>query len=211
MATVPLDVFLPEIAPNVVGCPEPLIKNALVTAAREFCSRTLCWQVSLPKVELSDGDFPYSIPTPTDGDLARVLSVRTDYLNLSPTTVSMLDNIVNWEEHFGAPGLFYITPTGKLVLYPRLSEPIEIRVTAAYTVSFDAAQLEDLLFNYWRDAIVSGTLKYLQAMPNKGWSNPDHAMIHGSRFENGMKMCAAEVLRGAHMMSGTVVQMRPAV
>lgn len=211
MATVSLDVFLPEITPIVIGCPEPLIKNALLTAAREFCSRTLCWQVSLPKVELSDSDFPYSIPTPPDGDLARVLSVRTDYFRLSPTTVNILDNMANWEDHIGAPRMFYLTPTGALVLYPRLSEPTEVRVTAAYTVSFDATQLEDMLFNYWRDAIVSGTLKYLQAMPNKGWSNPDHAMIYGSRFENGMKICAAEMLRGAHAMSGAVVQMRPAV
>lgn len=110
MATVSLDSFLSELSPHVTGCPNPLITHALVTAATDFCTRTLVWQERLAAVAVTKLSFPYTIPAAAHATPVKVLTAQAGDVILTPTSYAALDTSHDWDTAEGAPYGFLITP-----------------------------------------------------------------------------------------------------
>jgi len=211
MATVDLSVFLPELATHVAGCPNPLITNALTTAATEFCTRTLCWQERLAAVDVTKSSFPYTIPVASHAahaTLVRVMAAQIENLILKPTSYEDLDHLPAWDTQEGTPYGFLITSQGTLLAYPLPSEATTLRLTVALTVERAATVLEEFLYIRWRDVLVHGALRILHAMPDKPWSKPDLVGLHTKPFEQGVAAARVEANR-SQMVANQAVQMRP--
>jgi len=208
MATVALTTFLPEITPHVPGCPEPVILNALVTAATEFCTRTLAWQERIASVQVTSGSFPYDIDVDTHAALARVMSVTVGTLKLTPTSYAALDQTTNWDTQTGTPVSFLIQSDGDLLVYPLPSESMALTMTISNTVARSATVLEKFLHTRWRDVLVAGALRIIHAMPDKSWSKPDMVALHTQKFEQGVTAASVDRNR-SQMVSTQAVIMRP--
>ena len=209
MATVSVDLFVPEIAPSVLGCPEPLIKEAIVASVRDFCEQSQFWRERPSAVTVTDASFPYSIPAPAHGEFNRVLSLHCGTAKLVPTSYDDLDAVPEWDTHTGDPAAFLITHDDRLVLYPRLAGEKDMRMTVVYTAARGATVVEEVLYKRWRDAIVSGALAKLMAMPDKGWSKPDMVGLHGSRFANGVQEARVEADTSNRAKGSMSVSPRP--
>jgi len=209
MATVALDVFLPELNPHVMGCPEPVVRNALRTAATEFCRRTLCWQARLPAVEVSAASFPYAIPVGAHALLARVLSVRLGLLKLGPTNYEALDQLHDWDTQLGSASHYLVEPDDTLVVFPLPAVASDLRVTVAYGVARDATVLEDFLYDQHRDALVHGALRLLTAMPDRSWSRPSDVLYHTAKFEQAVQATRIDVKSNSRAPGDLRVTPRP--
>lgn len=195
MATVALSVFLPELNPRVMGCPEPVVTNALRTAATEFCRRTLCWQERLAAVAVTSISFPYAIPVPVHAELSRVMAVHVGLAKLYPTNYEALDVVYDWDTRLGAPSHFLVEPDDTLVVYPLPEVSSDLRMTVAYGVARDATVLEDFLYKQHRDTLVDGALRLLTAQPDRPWSRPNDVAGHSVKFEQGVQAARIDINR----------------
>lgn len=208
MATVALDVFLPYIKPKVPGCPDPLVKSALVTAATDFCTRSLIWHERLAAVSVTGGSFPYTVPVSAHAELIRLLSAYAGTGKMTPATYAELDTVYDWYTQTGTPSRYLFDASGRLVAYPLPDTAMDLRLRIANTVARDATVLEDFLYTRWRDELAHGAIARLVAEPNRAWSNAEQYVLHANKFEQGVTKARIEAERNLSTNDAHVT-MRP--
>lgn len=73
---VDLEVFLPDIEPELPRCPMPVIENRIRDAIIDACERANIWRWHHPEILLKAGVTDYSLLTPTSDSLIHsILSV----------------------------------------------------------------------------------------------------------------------------------------
>jgi hypothetical protein len=162
-------------------------RHALVGAAITLCERALVWQEKQSPVVLEAADFPYVVPTPDHGRLARINAVVVDGVRIAPTTVDHLDSTGAWEDVRGPMAAYFTTPDMVLRVYPTPVAPASVQVTAAYAPQRDATVLEAFLHDVWYDTLVAGALWKLLGMPQQPWTNGDVAEHYRVTFEQALR------------------------
>lgn len=175
MATA-LSAFTPYIAPDVPGCPEPMIDDAVRRAAIEFCerSRALRERIAFNTVASQD----YVTIAPTGGDVAHLYKLMYGDETLKPTTREDFDE----DGDTGQPLEYYIEPPNTLRLYPVPDAIYAMVAHVAVKPDRDATMLDDVLYNNWRDEIAAGAKGMLMKMGNQPWSNPGDAELALATF-----------------------------
>lgn len=206
MATVALDVFLPYINPKVPGCPDPLVKSALVTAATDFCTRSQIWHERLAAVSVTSGSFPYTVPVSSHAELIRLLSAYAGTSKMTPASYAELDTVYDWDTQTGTPSRYLFNASGKLIAYPLPNTAMDLRLRIVNTVARDATVLEDFLYERWRDELVHGALAVLTSQPNRSWSNAEQYVLHANKFEQGVSKARIEAERNLSTNDAYVAQ-----
>lgn len=190
-----LSEFLPEILPQVAGCPNPLAKNAVRNAAITFCERTRAYRKELAAINLvvDTKDYLYTLFTlPTDTVVWRPIRVAvidgTEETKLDPTTPQDLDSdhkYANWRTETGTPFAYYAmagNTTLRVVWTPDTSITGGLFLEAALKPSKAAAEVEDAFFNQFYDDIAAGALGELLSMAGEPWTNAVKAADKLARF-----------------------------
>lgn len=207
MPTVALDVFLPQIRLEVAGCPDPVLKDALLKVATDFCTRSLCWNEPLAAVSVTDTSFPYTIPVAAHATLTRLIAVRAPG-KLHPITYTDLDMVTDWETQKGSPTHYLFDGSGRLILFPLPSVATQMKLRVALTPARGATVLEEFLYTRWRDPLVDGAVAELKAMKDRPWSDPSNVATKSNCFETGVSDATVEARRSYTTVERSV-QMRP--
>lgn len=207
MPTVALDVFLPYIRMEVAGCPDPVLKEALLKVATDFCTRSLCWNEQLTAVSVTDASFPYTLPVAAHATLTRLLAARAPG-KLLPITYTDLDMVTDWETQKGSPSYYLFDGSGRLILFPLPSSAVQMKLRVALTPSRSATVLEEFLYTKWRDALVHGAVAELKSTKDRAWTDIANVPYHFKRFETGLSDATVEAMRSFNT-AGQSVQMRP--
>lgn len=206
-----LDQFLPLMLIELPGCPEPLIRQALLRAADEFCRRTHAWSELQEPIRLEPGVRDYELDVPSGATVSAVLSVHAGSTQLRPVNTTELQRLMpDWHTaQASSPAYYNLVPErGVLSIFPTPSEHAlgSIVVRAAYTPTLSATTLPDFLGQRYMDAITGGAKAILMAILNKPWSNPQLVPLHRGQLDNAMAEAAAEELHGRTVGS---VSLRP--
>lgn len=207
MPTVALDVFLPQIQLAVAGCSEPVLKNALLKVATDFCTRSLCWHERLTAVTVTDTSFPYTIPVAVHATLTRLLAAHAPG-RLWPTTYAGMDAVDNWPTLKGTPTHYLFDASGRLIVYPLPSVATQMTLRAAFTPARGATVVEDFLYTRWRDELVHGAVAELKSMNGQPWTDLANVPYHATRYEAGVSMATTEAKRNL-TTACDAVRMRP--
>lgn len=208
-----LGVFLPYVLPHALGCSEPLAYQALREAAYEFCTRTNIVNQTFTVTSIA-GQAEYDLDVPTQMQLARLLKVAwgTDrWLTISDRwdvddALALRGAVNSYDPTEGDPVAAWAEPeTSVFKVYPVPDREVDgmFTVTASYTPTDTATQLDDVLFNRWRTGVVAGALAYLQMMPGQPFTANTFAR-HRDRFETEIGRATAEARKGAAMTSTRV-------
>lgn len=186
-----LDAFFPYITAEVLGCPDPTLRLALLQTAAEFCRETLAWTEIQDPVSLINGIQDYELDAPAN---SYVLSVRDIWIGnrrLQPRTMQEIAmSVPNWQTTESNEPLFYnqANERGVIRVYPvpqgTTGQAIVIR--AAYVPSISATTLPDFLGNRHIDVIAAGTKARLMMVPGVTWTNPKLGEYHRSIFDDGV-------------------------
>jgi hypothetical protein len=190
-----LSKFFPYLMPQAQGLTEPFAEMMLRQAADEFCRKSRFLREFMD-IRVTPGQADYALSPDTSGaevhdliaDLAghRLQALPPD-LQRSPA------------RHPGHP-LFYTqflqdgTPTLRLIGPPK--HPDVLALTLILRPSAKTAQLPDVLFDEWRETLVSGALARLCATPNQPFSSPDLAGYHRALFADGITQAVARATLG---------------
>lgn len=176
--------FHPIVRLEATDAPLPIIDNAILRAATEFCRRTGIWIEEQDPISTIIDEIQYDLEPPTDSIVDRLLSVVIDGAAIGSARTQDLDkNISNWRTaDSGPPANYYFDTPDILSLRPAPDKVYTIAATMVLRPSSDATTLPDLLLRY-DEAIGFGAITRLLEMGGKSWSNPNGAISYKGQFE----------------------------
>jgi hypothetical protein len=180
MPTALLD-FAKYVRPEVPGCPEIMILDAIKQAGIEFCERTKIAKEVVTITTVAD-EPRYALTTEegTTPDMILVVK-REDAENLDPSSHEEFT-----DEHFdrdsGEPRYYYLDDN-EIVLGMIPSGVEDLDVTVKLRPTEEATTLPDVLANKYKRKIACGAKARLMVMAGKPWSNPAAAQFNESEFQ----------------------------
>ena len=178
-----LIAFASYVRPEVPGCPEIQILDAIRRSGAEFCMRTSVSRQTVSVVTapgVSSYDLVGLLPTGFMPDkVQRVQDSTMQYLQAAS------------EEEFdrrflrtqsGTPRYYYLDGSQLVVGYkPTGVDTLTVRVKTR--VSEAATQLPDELYERYHEEIAAGAKKVLMMMANTPWSNIQQAGIYKGMYD----------------------------
>lgn len=193
--------WLPDLLPQLPGCPIPVVTHELLRASQTFFKVTRAWKATLPLIPITALQGSVTVPFSDAGqELVRVENAWYDGLEIAETTVEVLDASYpdDWSLHTGTPSkIFQITP-GQVCLYPLpiTASVTGLRLRVSIRPSETALGLDDEMAVRFRDDIASGAKSRLMMYAGQKWTNFDLAGANGAAFDASMGKSAAASARG---------------
>ncbi len=186
-----LDDFFPFVLTEVIGCPNPTLRSAILLTAVDFCSRSHAWIEFSDPIVLEENTKEYDLDAPTGSFAQTVRDVWLGSRRLHPITMSELQRVMpDWPTAQSNEPIYYnlAAQRGVLSVYPT---PINLTGQAlvcrtVFVPTMAATTLPDFLGQDQLEVISAGAKSRLMAMPNVQWSNPSLASYYRTLFENGV-------------------------
>lgn len=188
--------FAKYVRPEVAGCPEIQILDAVLRASIQFCKRS---REIKQTVEITSviGQPEYEISLPSGLMPEEILEVkRNDEYELDASSFHSFKNMdLNTLE--GSPEYYYLNTDDQLVLgkIPNLSQTF--LVTVRVRPQENATTVPDYLFTRYRDEIAAGAKSRLMVMKNQPWSDVAQASLYRGLFEEAIADSNMREVKGA--------------
>jgi hypothetical protein len=193
-----LELFLPRILPWCLGAPEPLIHQALLDSASQFCEETAAIHYITDPITIVAGVADYDIGLPQSNDLSRILRV---WFGEDP-----------WATPAGIPLNWVVTDLSQITIFPTPAAELApgqfMFADVAVKPSRNATVLDDRLYNDWLEGIVGGAIARLCATPDQPYTNPANAALGAATFKLWRGKAQYESTKG-RVRRDTTVKMRP--
>lgn len=173
----------------VPGCPEPVIYDAIIEAAIEFCRKTRAVTESV-NVTTIIGTATYALSTSAGTRAARVERVERGTIPLTESSRVVFDNSTTLRA--AGQATHYYLSDDSLTFGPK---PNAIETLAALVTTepvFGSITLPDVLVNDWRRVIAAGAKAMLLATPKASWQSMPDAATENAAFMSGMEDAIAK-------------------
>lgn len=178
--------FTSDIMPQVPGCPKALIKKEVLRSAIQFCMDSHIWQIDAQK-EVLPGD---------------------DEITLSTVTGS---EVTACQISINGSGVNEYTRNGAIItLNTAVTANTSFNTTSFLKPTRAAADLPDLLYNDWFEAIESGAIANLMLMPGKKWTSPQLGKVNYQKYMHGLGEAKIKAMR-PNDQSRLMIKQRPFV
>ncbi|MCH8505058.1 MAG: hypothetical protein LAT50_12125 [Ectothiorhodospiraceae bacterium] len=171
-----LSKLMPDVAPEVPGCPNMMALSALRMSARDFLRQTHVWRETLEPMEPGqDEPSIHILPAlPSGASMLAIVSVTP----------------VGGHRKIRAS----LEPPDKLTVYDAYGERFE--VTRALNLESGENKLPGWLLERVGEHIACGAKYRLLRMPNKEWTDPDLAAHYNGLFRDGIGQMRIEQASG---------------
>lgn len=174
------DAFFPLVLPEVIGCPDPTLIQAIMLTAHSFCTETGVWDEVQDPVLTSAGIADYEIDAPANAEMLRVRSVWLDGRELEPN--QMRTPVV---PNFGTPLSYHAAlARGQITLDAKPQAKQSLVVRAVYAPRLTGQTLPDFLMSRYALAIASGAKARLMLIPGQAWSNPTLSQFYAAQYQD---------------------------
>lgn len=204
-----------RIAPNVPGCPQPIIVQYVRDAAIETCERTLSWRYMQPSIRLTPGAYEYPYNNPSQSEVHAFLTASVNGEPLEPATLDSLhERYPDWPSSDSTkradPRLICQIDPDNFVLapIPDNSKAYDIKMIVALKPLRDASGMDKTVFDELEDTIMHGALQHLLVLPDKNWTDLQLASYHAKQYLYKITERRARANIGAARATMTV-KMRP--
>ncbi len=176
--------FLPRVSPEVIGCPVPVILQAIRDAVQEFCEKTWIWQEVVDcTITEDDRELVLSLPTG-----AKLVSVR--YL------------LKDGKEQVVPDNLFIRADEFEFEFEAEESQELKARVALKPTST--SIECPEWLFKDHAEAITQGAKARLLYDNRKTWGNPDLAVLNHQMFRKAITQEKIKLHQGYAMKTSRV-------
>ena len=193
-----LEALLPYLLPDVPGVPDITALQALRLTAIDFCEKTNAWNETQDPIPLEDNVNEYDLDVEQGARINSVMEVWLKDRQLDPKTVQELALVLpDWQTAKNSRPSFYnaAAEIGVLRVYPIPLEPTEsITVRVSYVPTLSATTVPDIVVNRYLDELIHGAKHRLMIAPGKGWSNPQLAAYHDTKFDEGVQSAKIDIL-----------------
>jgi len=166
--------YYDHLLPELPGCTNALLNVHVLRVARDFCRKTGIWRQELDAVNLVAGQAAYTLATPSNSALVRV--VRLTAADKLLWLHGEDDNDEYPDYARDKPPFSLSNDLTQITLIadetPTASSALGLKTTATLQPANTATVLPDFLLSQYLEAIKAGTLSGLMKMMKKPWSNP---------------------------------------
>jgi len=211
MTYIPYGNFNRGVLPFCNGLPEIVALDAIRNAAIEFCDQSH-WLQYTPDATTGIANIAtYQLDTPTDTIVARVMNAWWDSYIMVAKSDDQLQELfgIDWRTVQGTPRYYVQTDDATslvVVPFPLITEANSLTSLVVLRPSRDSLTCDQVLYEYWYDAICSGALSKLMSTPGQAYTNLKVAAEHAIKFRDGVSRAKIERNRG---MNRANVVMRP--
>lgn len=189
-----LTALRPDITPNVTGCPDIMIDDAILKTVIDFCNRSRAYRSVQDGIGVEAGISEYSPALPANTAIAWLISASLDDV---PLWISDEGGAKMVDSGSGVTKTaVLISDTAlELVDVPLASGTLKVVVALRPTIYADS--YPDYLHAIYQEPIAAGVLAKLWGMPNKPWSASADLVIDArNRYERGIMDAAYQADRG---------------
>lgn len=188
--------FAKYVRPEVAGCADVVLLDAILRAGIEFCKRTKVFKQVIT-VNTIVNQSSYTLATLTDTEPDEILNVKRDeYDALDASSFKEFEND-NLDTLSGTPNYYYLDVDNKMVL-GKLPEAVEaLKVTVKIRPTKNATTLPNELVNRYQHQIASGAKSILMLMKGQAWTDVQMASVHASLFEQAIFTANLRDAKGA--------------
>lgn len=191
------DQFYPYILVDVIGCPNPVVDNALRIAAREFCQTTKAIREWSDPVIAAGGETLLYFDLPNGQELVKVIKANVNDDIDGYEVISYKDLPNDWQaatpESIGNKVAQLDQETYRVFPTPVAGDVITLQIATKPTAT--ATTVHDDLVDRFADAIAAGTKARLMTSAGMAWSNPALAGVFRNQFDAAMRSAANEDYR----------------
>ena len=200
--------FTKRVLPDVPGCPFVMAQEATLDSISQFCAQT--WilirgmgaDVSVVDAGLNNQSSISMSAIVETGfrpvGIKRFVLNKIDYPLERVRVVNHVDSLTQ-ETDFK---YYYFEDNQTMVVFPMTIGSVYMEVAVAPLPS--ATDIDDHLYNYWLDHIVSGAKMRLFRMPGKTWSDPAAANLMFQEYSRGIVSARRQLQKSFTKQSGTV-------
>jgi hypothetical protein len=189
------DLFYPYVLPDVLGCPEPLVDQHLIGAAREFCTVTRCWREDLDRIvtRAFRADYDLYFPDGADGVTIIGATLASNDIELDvPDSTTMGER----RRGSGGPRRLRTTDMVTVTLIPTPGAGLELRIEAILQPSEAATGMPDAIADRYMRYIAKGAVATLLDMNKQPWTNNGLSDKRRAEFERDMARIKSRVWKG---------------
>ncbi len=210
MAMRPLSRFINHVLPHASGIPRSMVIDEVRNAIIRLCEDSAIYRVDIPPADIQIGVDDYTIVPPTDTRVTTFVAFQYNGSPLSGYTEEELDQLdYNWR--LGKTG----TPTAYTMLAPdrfklnRIPEETIVdgmKIRIALKPTETTQEVDEVFYDDWQQAAISGALQNLLAMPKKPWTNAQLAKENGATFNGEVQRARSRATKG-YLRGGATVKM----
>lgn len=199
------DYFRKRVLPHVPGCSEPLLDQAILDTAIDFCRDTQVVTMEIDAFETEANTADYDLDVPAGYELEQMVNVWVDGLPISPPSLDVLSMTAFGENPSpGRPTAYSQPDEMTLRLYPTPDMAYTITGSVVVRPSTTATTLPDVLEKRWTDPIVAGALMRLLVIPGQPFTNVSMVKLWGPQYNDGVvraKIAASRMNNSRAVMS----------
>lgn len=180
-----IDMLRPVLV-EAEACPEGIAEEDMRSAVIQWCTETRCLHISQTVSTVSGDQEPAQIDMSAEF-VVDIVSARIDGRDVN---VLASNDSATKDATEAEPVLVFADPNQPYVLPPPTA-PREVELYMAVSPGPDAAEVPDVLWQRYREALVNGALARVLARRGKPWSDPNEAERRRQLFERAITSTAA--------------------
>ena len=195
--SVALIQFAKYVRPEVIGCPEIQILDAILRASIVFCNKSRYIKETFNVTTVAGTNKYVMANMPVDVQAREIVNVKRGlYQDLDPSSFREFQNN-DLNTLPGTPQYFYMDKDRKLVL-GNIPVAIEtLSVTAIVRPTEAATTLPDMLFDEYVDEIAAGAKSRLMVMKGQPWTDVQQASIYQGLFNDAIESSNVRESKGS--------------
>jgi hypothetical protein len=197
-----LDEFLPYVLTDVPGCSDEVALSAIISAAIEFCERSMVLQTTHDPVNIVANRTDYDLEPPTGMVICKVMKAWYMGRKLEPCAPDDMDDVSPYNPAVASSGsspTHYIQKDPRTITVwraPQSDGAKALTMRVALKPSRLAVSVDDVLFEDWADVIASGAKASLMIIPGKPFSAPQMGAINQGAFNSGINRALTRGYKG---------------
>lgn len=164
------------------GCPDPVMNQALLEAAKDFHGKTLVWRSELPAINIVKDQTEYTITVPSGiSDHAKVEKI---------IWAKIEDNLIP-----GDVAYYLKDDESKIVLVDKPGRDVTngLKVMVAFNLKNTATQIDDLIYARHRLVIAERAKQYIFSEKDKPYSDAERAQVCRMQYLIGVEKALHEI------------------
>lgn len=189
------DAWFPDVLVHAPAAPDPLVRQALCRAARDFLRRTRVWMVWLdPVPTVAGARVAYEFVLPAESQIVRVeqASINGRPLDVQSYRLRQAD----WTRYDDGEPAVVTRDLAEFILSGTAAAGDEVQVQVSLMPTLAATGIPDDLADRYLEPIARGALSVLLATPDVPFYKPDLAAAYGLMFEQAINTVAVDAYRG---------------
>ena len=195
MSTTTWDAWFPDVLVHVTTAPDPLVRQALCRASREFFRRTRAWMQWLDPIGTTAGEGQtYAFVIPAESQLVRVEQATAGKHPLPVESFRQIDR--DWLEHPEGERAVVTQDLQQYALVGNFASAEAVQVQVSLMPQTGATGIPSYLADRHLESIAEGAKAILLLTPNTEFYRPDLAAAARMQFDRCIGAASLDAYRG---------------